>query len=76
MLALAPNRLRYPDMPCVNCGTFTKPVWLPAELCYIVKGQRRLKLDESQVRKKKRPCRLYSPYLCTQDFILQYTSWL
>ena len=42
-------RLRYPDVPCVNAGTPRKPVWLPPELLWIVKGQRRLKLDERQV---------------------------
>ena len=34
----------------MNAGTPRKPVWLPPELLFIVKGQRRLKLDERQVR--------------------------
>ena len=34
----------------MNAGTPKKPVWLPPELLFIVKGQRRLKLDERQVR--------------------------
>lgn len=42
-------RLRNPDVPCLNAGTPCKPVWLPPELLWIVKGQRRLKLDERQV---------------------------
>ena len=34
----------------MDAGTPRKPVWLPPELLFIVKGQRRLKLDERQVR--------------------------
>ncbi|CAL8468702.1 g8242 [Coccomyxa elongata] len=41
-------RLKYPEVPCINVGTPTKPVWLPPEICWIVEGQRRLKLDERQ----------------------------
>ncbi|KAK9827384.1 hypothetical protein WJX81_005044 [Elliptochloris bilobata] len=41
-------RLQYPDVPCLNVGTPRKPNYLPAELCTIAPGQRRLKLDERQ----------------------------
>lgn len=37
-------------MPCLNVGTPKKPNYLPAELCTIAPGQRRLKLDERQAR--------------------------
>ena len=32
----------------MNVGSATRPIYLPAEVCKIAKGQRRLKLDESQ----------------------------
>ena len=35
-------------MPCLNVGTPKKPIYLPAEVCAIAPGQRRLKLDEKQ----------------------------
>lgn len=38
--------IKQPQVPCINVGTPTKPVWLPPEVCWIVEGQRRLKLDE------------------------------
>ena len=44
------RRLQYPDVPCLNVGTPRKPNYLPAELCTIAPGQRRLKLDERQAR--------------------------
>lgn len=44
------RRLRFPEVPCVNAGTPRKPVWLPPELCWVVKAQRKLKLDERQAR--------------------------
>lgn len=42
------SRLEYPDIPCLNVGTPRKPVFVPAEVCQIKGGQRRLKLDERQ----------------------------
>ena len=38
--------VEFPEVPCINVGTPTKPVWLPPEVCWIAPGQRRLKLDE------------------------------
>jgi len=35
-------------VPCLNVGTPKRPVYLPAEVCTIAPGQRRLKLDEKQ----------------------------
>lgn len=40
--------LKYLDVPCLNVGTPRKPIYLPAEVCTIAPGQRRLKLDEKQ----------------------------
>ena len=36
---LVPRRLREPHLPCIDVGTKQKPVWLPMELCTVVKGQ-------------------------------------
>jgi eukaryotic translation initiation factor 2C len=47
-LLLSWSRLEYPDIPCLNVGTPRKPVFVPAEVCQIKGGQRRLKLDERQ----------------------------
>ena len=37
-----------PHVSCLNVGTPNKPIYLPAEVCTIAPGQRRLKLDEKQ----------------------------
>ena len=42
-------RMQHPFVPCLNVGTPRKLIWLPAEICHICAGQRRLKLDERQV---------------------------
>lgn len=47
-VALGPNRLRLPHCPCLNLGTPRRPIYMPAEMCTISPGQRRLKLDEKQ----------------------------
>ena len=44
-----PCRMQHPSVPCLNVGTPRKLIWLPAEICHICAGQRRLKLDERQV---------------------------
>ncbi|KAK9804875.1 hypothetical protein WJX72_009755 [[Myrmecia] bisecta] len=41
-------KLKYPNLPCLNVGSARKAIYLPPEVCEIVKGQRRLKLDEKQ----------------------------
>ncbi len=41
--------MQHPYMPCLNVGTPRKLIWLPAEICHICPGQRKLKLDERQV---------------------------
>ena len=33
------HRLREPHLPCIDVGTKHKPVWLPMELCTVVRGQ-------------------------------------
>ncbi|KAI5362381.1 putative PAZ domain superfamily protein [Septoria linicola] len=33
------ERLKFPDLPCINVGTDQKPFFYPAELCYIREGQ-------------------------------------
>ncbi|CAN8003154.1 unnamed protein product [Ixodes hexagonus] len=43
------GRLTYPNLPCVQSGSTTHPVYLPLEVCEIVEGQHcRKKLDENQ----------------------------
>ena len=42
------HRLTLPHMPCLNVGTPHKPIYLPAEVCTIAPGQRRVRLDEKQ----------------------------
>ena len=37
--------VKHPEVPCINVGRPTKPVWLPPDVCWIAPGQRRLKLD-------------------------------
>ena len=46
--ALLLHRLRLARLPCLNMGRGNKPNWQPIELCWIAKGQRRMKLDERQ----------------------------
>lgn len=41
-------QLRLARLPCLNMGRGNKPNWQPIELCWIAKGQRRMKLDERQ----------------------------
>ncbi|KAK9804830.1 hypothetical protein WJX72_007669 [[Myrmecia] bisecta] len=41
-------KLRYPNLSCLDVGSARKPNWLPPECCDIVRGQRRLKLDDRQ----------------------------
>lgn len=40
-------RLRFPDLPCVVCGTGTKPVYFPLEVCH-VPAQRQQLLQDSK----------------------------
>ncbi|KAH9365593.1 hypothetical protein HPB48_017398 [Haemaphysalis longicornis] len=43
------GRLNYPNLPCVQTGSTTHPVYLPLEVCEIVEGQHcKKKLDENQ----------------------------
>ena len=42
------HRLLLPHVPCLNVGTPRKPIYLPAEVCTIAPGQRRVRLDEKQ----------------------------
>ena len=42
------HRLALPHVPCLNVGTPRKPIYLPAEVCTIAPGQRRVRLDEKQ----------------------------
>ncbi|KAH6943446.1 hypothetical protein HPB50_021678 [Hyalomma asiaticum] len=43
------DRLTYPNLPCVQAGSETHPVYLPLEVCEIVEGQHcKKKLDENQ----------------------------
>ena len=38
-----------PHLPCLNVGRPNKDIWMPLELCTVVKGQQgRMKLDPSQ----------------------------
>ena len=41
-------RLQYPGAPCLSVGGGAKAVWLPAEVCRVRRGQRKLKLDDRQ----------------------------
>ena len=40
------RRLKYPELPCVICGTSAKPVYFPLEVCH-VPAQRRQLLQDS-----------------------------
>lgn len=40
--------LRMPTLPCANVGNRDKPQFIPVELCKIVRGQRRMKLNPQQ----------------------------
>ena len=40
------KRLKYPELPCVICGTSAKPVYFPLEVCH-VPAQRRQLLQDS-----------------------------
>ena len=40
------RRLKYPELPCVICGTSAKPVYFPLEVC-LVPAQRRQLLQDS-----------------------------
>ncbi|GIL75720.1 hypothetical protein Vretifemale_5434, partial [Volvox reticuliferus] len=40
--------LRFPALPCANVGDRRRPVYIPLELCNVVAGQRRMKLDAKQ----------------------------
>ncbi|XP_077505791.1 protein argonaute-2-like isoform X2 [Amblyomma americanum] len=43
------RRLSYPNLPCIQTGSTTRPVYLPLEVCAIVEGQHcKKKLDENQ----------------------------
>ncbi|XP_077508331.1 protein argonaute-4-like [Amblyomma americanum] len=43
------HRLSYPNLPCIQTGSATHPVYLPLEVCVIVEGQHcKKKLDENQ----------------------------
>ena len=42
------GRLQYPRLPCLNVGRPNKEIWLPMEVCFVIRGQRRMKLDERQ----------------------------
>ncbi|KAL8140371.1 hypothetical protein V2J09_006392 [Rumex salicifolius] len=42
--------LRYPSLPCLQCGSSKNPISLPMEVCYIIEGQKYpRKLDMNQV---------------------------
>lgn len=43
-----PCRLQLPEAPCLNVGSPKRPTYLPAEVCKLARGQRRLKLNERQ----------------------------
>ncbi len=51
--AAAARRLQYPNVPCLDMGSPAKPNYLPPELCRILPGQRRLKLDPRQARRAR-----------------------
>ena len=40
--------LQHGHLPCLDCGSRGKPVYLPVELCHVASGQRQLKLTERQ----------------------------
>ena len=40
--------LKFPGAPCLSVGSGSKTVWLPAEICRVRRGQRKLKLDDRQ----------------------------
>ncbi|PNW83955.1 hypothetical protein CHLRE_04g214250v5 [Chlamydomonas reinhardtii] len=40
--------LRHPGLPCANVGDRRRAVYIPLELCTVVAGQRRMKLDATQ----------------------------
>ncbi|KAL1447567.1 hypothetical protein MTO96_044249 [Rhipicephalus appendiculatus] len=43
------GRLAHPNLPCIQVGSATHPVYLPLEVCEIVEGQHcKKKLDENQ----------------------------
>ncbi|XP_077507319.1 protein argonaute-4-like [Amblyomma americanum] len=43
------DRLKYPNLPCIQTGSENHPVYLPLEVCVIVEGQHcKKKLDENQ----------------------------
>ena len=37
-----------PQLPCLDAGFPRRPIWLPAEVCKLAKGQRQLKIDDRQ----------------------------
>ena len=57
-------RLQYPNVPCLNVGTPRKVIFIPAEVCKVAAGQRRLKLDEHQTAEMiKTSAQVQQPYL-------------
>ncbi|CAD7705067.1 unnamed protein product [Ostreobium quekettii] len=46
--AKAYRKLDYPNLPCIDVGNDKRQILLPAEVCTIIPGQRRKKLDEGQ----------------------------
>jgi len=53
------RRLKQPGAPCLSVGSSNKPVWLPAEVCRIRPGQRKLKLDDKQTAEARRLSLMY-----------------
>ncbi|GLC53161.1 Protein argonaute-3 [Pleodorina starrii] len=40
--------LRFPSLPCAHVGERHRPTYIPAELCTVIGGQRKMKLDARQ----------------------------
>ena len=41
------RRLKYPELPCVICGTSAKPVYFPLEVCHVPAQRRQLMQDST-----------------------------
>jgi len=44
--------LKYPELPTINIGSLTKPIWIPAELVLVPKGQCRMQITDPDVSSK------------------------
>ena len=58
VMELWKRRLKQPGAPCLSVGSSNKPVWLPAEVCRIRPGQRKLKLDDKQTAEARTTVRV------------------